>query len=63
MANLLNIVLLLPLFSFVSICLAGTSIGIYGSIWISLIGIVAALLASLSLLLCYSFDHSMYIDI
>jgi NADH-quinone oxidoreductase subunit L len=60
---LFNLVLLLPLMSFITLVTAGRLIGTYGSIFFSCANIFVALFCSICLLLCSSFHYSFFVDL
>lgn len=62
MQNLLLLVLVLPLFSFLIIASSGRYLGVYGSMLLSVSNICAALVISFVLFFAVSFDASLYIS-
>jgi hypothetical protein len=63
MSNLLLLVLLMPLFSFLTIASSGRFLGVYGSMLLSVLNICCALIVSLFLFFNVSFDTSLYIEL
>ena len=63
MTGLFNLILLLPLLSFITISLFGRFIGIYGSMFLSVINIVLSFIFSIILLNVISFEFSYFIEL
>jgi hypothetical protein len=63
MKNLLIIVLVFPLLSFVSIASFGRFIGVYGSMFLTVVNIAIALVCSIVLFVRVSFDSALYVEL
>ena len=63
MQNFLLLVLLFPLFSFLTIASFGRYLGVYGSMLLSVANIVSSLLVSVVLFFTVSFDGAVYFEL
>lgn len=63
MQNLLLLVLIFPLFSFLTIASFGRYLGVYGSMLLSVINMCSALLISILLFFVVSFDTAVYMEL
>jgi hypothetical protein len=63
MQNLLLVVLALPLFSFLTIASSGRYIGVYGSMFLSVVNICAAFVISIALFFLVSFESGLYVEL
>lgn len=63
MKNLFNLVLLLPLFSFLIITIFGRKLGVYGSMIISCSNMVGVLFSAIILFFFQSFNNTLYVSL
>ncbi len=63
MQNLLLLVLVFPLFSFLTIVGFGRHLGVYGSMLLSVVNILSALVVSVLLFFFVSFSAAVYVEL